>query len=52
MIVDEPTTAFPDVTTQAQILDIFGESLREGRALILITHDLGVVAGEPPTGSP
>ena len=45
LIADEPTTAL-DVTTQAQILDLMMElkSLREGGAIILITHDLAVVA--------
>lgn len=44
LIADEPTTAL-DVTIQAQIIDLMKEMQRElGAAIILITHDLGVVA--------
>ncbi|MDA3648071.1 ABC transporter ATP-binding protein [Saccharopolyspora indica] len=44
LIADEPTTAL-DVTVQAQIMDLLDELRRErGMGLILITHDLGVVA--------
>jgi peptide/nickel transport system ATP-binding protein len=44
LIADEPTTAL-DVTTQAQILDLLRElQAQRGLAIILITHDMGVIA--------
>ena len=44
LIADEPTTAL-DVTTQAQILDLLRQlQAQEGMAIVLITHNLGVVA--------
>ncbi|GGO77247.1 dipeptide ABC transporter ATP-binding protein [Nonomuraea cavernae] len=45
IICDEPTTAL-DVTIQAQVLEVLKKAQREtGAAIVMITHDLGVVAG-------
>jgi len=45
VIADEPTTAL-DVTTQAQVLELLDSLVRDrGAALMLITHNLGIVAG-------
>jgi oligopeptide/dipeptide ABC transporter ATP-binding protein len=44
LLCDEPTTAL-DVTTQTEILELFGELRREqGLAMIFVSHDLGVIA--------
>ncbi|WP_405014899.1 dipeptide ABC transporter ATP-binding protein [Kitasatospora sp. NBC_01539] len=45
LLADEPTTAL-DVTIQAQVLDVLRTACREtGAALVLVSHDLGVIAG-------
>ena len=45
LIADEPTTAL-DVTIQAQVLELLKELVDDhGTAMVMITHDLGVVAG-------
>ena len=43
LVADEPTTAL-DVTVQAQVIEVLREARDRGLALVLITHDLGVVA--------
>ncbi|MEU9166486.1 ABC transporter ATP-binding protein [Streptomyces sp. NPDC048420] len=43
LIADEPTTAL-DVTVQAQILDLMRDLNQQGSAMVLITHDMGVVS--------
>src|SRR4029079_2613572 len=50
LLADEPTTAL-DVTVQAQILDLLArERSRRNMAMMLITHDLGIVAGRTDAG--
>ena len=50
LVADEPTTAL-DVTIQAQILDLLARLRSElGLAVLLVTHDLGIVAETSPTG--
>lgn len=44
LVADEPTTAL-DVTVQARVLELFAEQKARGRALLLVSHDLAVVAG-------
>jgi peptide/nickel transport system ATP-binding protein len=44
IIADEPTTAL-DVTVQAQVLAVLRERLQQGAAVLLVSHDLSVVAG-------
>ncbi|MBF4463107.1 MULTISPECIES: ATP-binding cassette domain-containing protein [unclassified Rathayibacter] len=44
LVADEPTTAL-DVTVQARVLALFAEQKARGRALLLVSHDLAVVAG-------
>ena len=43
MLADEPTTAL-DVSVQKRILSLFRRMKEEGRSVILVTHDFGVVA--------
>ena len=44
LVADEPTTAL-DVTVQAQVIGVLREARERGLAIVMITHDLGVVAG-------